>query len=234
MLWIGGYGPRFQAFFAALSFLRFDGESRPTYLPLTQAVGQFLANHRNEPMKTKMTIAILFVAIGLASCAPTEIAVPTSAFTSNNWQEYSSEFTSAIGTIHYSIRYPPDWYVYPGSTKSEPGLEAQTYIQDFERIGEVGGDTAGYQVAGTVRLEIYALPCAKTEEGCDPTGLSILAPNLSGVKNIEGRSGWTVWTVFLYKNDYRFSLEGYILGTPEDNDDLLKVLDEILSTVVVK
>jgi hypothetical protein len=37
--WTGGYAARFLSFFAALSFLRFDGESRPTHLPLTRAVG---------------------------------------------------------------------------------------------------------------------------------------------------------------------------------------------------
>lgn len=153
---------------------------------------------------------------------------------SDNWQEYSSEFTSNVGIIHYSLHYPQDWHVYPGSTKSEPGLEGQTYIQDFERIGTVGGDTSDYQLAGKVRLEIYALPCASVEEGCNPNGLAILTPNLSGVRKVENRSGWTVWTVFLYKKDYRLSLEGYMLGTSEQNHVLLDVLDEILSTVIIK
>jgi len=40
--WTGGYAPRFQAFFATLSFSRFEGESRPTHLPLTRAVGQIV------------------------------------------------------------------------------------------------------------------------------------------------------------------------------------------------
>lgn len=191
-------------------------------------------------MKTKTVIAMLLVAVILAACAPaakmipTERVVPTSTSTNEKWQEYSSKFTSEAGTIQYSLRYPQDWYVYPGSTRSEPGLEGQTYIQDFARIGAAGGDTSDYQVAGTVRLEIYALRCAITEEGCDPPGLSILAPNLSGVRKIETRSGWTVWTVFLYKKDYRLSLEGYMIGTPAQNNDLLKVLDKILSTVIVE
>ena len=30
MQWIGGYATRFLSFFVALSFFRFDGESRPT------------------------------------------------------------------------------------------------------------------------------------------------------------------------------------------------------------
>ena len=38
MAWTGGYAPRFLAFFVAWSFFRFDSESRPTHLPLTQAV----------------------------------------------------------------------------------------------------------------------------------------------------------------------------------------------------
>jgi hypothetical protein len=191
-------------------------------------------------MKVKTVVTVWLVAFILASCAPaanvipTETAVPTSTFTLDNWQKYSSKFMSNAGTIQYSLRYPQDWYVYPGSINSEPGLEGQTYIQDFVRIGDVGGDTSDYQVAGTVRLEIYALPCTVTEEGCDPLGLSILAPNLSGVKKIESRSGWTIWTVFLYKEDYRLSLEGYMIGTPEQNDNLIKDLDEILSTVVAQ
>ncbi len=191
-------------------------------------------------MKTKTIVTVLLIVINLASCAPaanviaTSIATQTSTITIENWQKYSSEFTSNIGAIHYSLRYPPDWYVYSGSTKSEPGLEGQTYIQDFERIGTVGGDTSDYQAAGKARLEIYALPCAIVEEGCNPKGLSILAPNLSGVKNVEERDGWTVWTVFLYQKGYRLSLDGYMLGASEQNNSSLKVLDEILSTVVIQ
>ena len=161
-------------------------------------------------------------------------ATPTTTFTSDNWQEYSSKFTSHVGTIQYNLRFPQGWYVYPGSTQSEPGLEGQTYIQDFMRIGNIGGDTSDYQVAGTVRLEIYAVPCAGNLESCDPPGLSILAPNSSGVKQIETLGGWTIWIVFLYKKDYRLSLQGYMIGTPEQNADLIKVLDKILSTVVIE
>ena len=191
-------------------------------------------------MKTKSIVTVWLVVFIFVSCtpvvkiAPTETVAPISTFSFDDWKEYSSKFTSDVGTIQYSLHYPQDWYVYPGSTKSEPGLEGQTYIQDFVRIGEVGGDTSDYQAAGTVRLEIYALPCAITEEGCNPAGLSILIPNLSGVKEIENRSGWTVWTVFLYTKNYRLSLNGYMIGTPERNDNLIKVLDKILSTVVIK
>lgn len=191
-------------------------------------------------MRTKTFVAILIIAYGVASCAPatkvvaTKMATPISTFTFEDWRQYSSEFTANIGTIHYSLRYPQDWYVYPGSTKSEPGLEGQTYLQDFERLGTVGSDTSDYQVAGKVRLEIYALPCAVVQEGCNPKGLSILASDLSGEKKVEERDGWTVWTVFLYQKDYRLSLEGYMLGTPEQNAGSLKVLDQILSTVIIK
>jgi hypothetical protein len=38
--WAGGYAARFQAFFVAFGFLRFDGESHPTHLPLTLTVGR--------------------------------------------------------------------------------------------------------------------------------------------------------------------------------------------------
>ena len=48
--WTGGYAPRFQAFFSALGFFRFDGESHPTppdracrdHLPLTPTVSWLL------------------------------------------------------------------------------------------------------------------------------------------------------------------------------------------------
>ena len=36
----GGWAARFSAFFVALSFLHFDGESHPTPTALTQAVGR--------------------------------------------------------------------------------------------------------------------------------------------------------------------------------------------------
>jgi hypothetical protein len=37
--WTGGYVPHFLSVFAALSFSRFDGSSRPSHLPLTLTVG---------------------------------------------------------------------------------------------------------------------------------------------------------------------------------------------------
>ncbi len=40
--WTGGYAPRFQAFFSALGFFRFDSESQPTHLPLTLTVSLLL------------------------------------------------------------------------------------------------------------------------------------------------------------------------------------------------
>jgi hypothetical protein len=191
-------------------------------------------------MKAKTFVFVLLVAFILAACTPaakvasTERPVPTSTFTPDNWKGYSSKFTSNVGTIEYSLRYPRDWVVYPGSTRSEPGLEGQTYIQNFVRVGEAGGDTSEYQVAGTVRLEIYALPCAITAEGCDTQGLLSLVSGVPGVRKVENRDGWTIWTVFLYTKDYRFSLDGYMPGTPEQNNENIQTLDEILSTVVIK
>jgi hypothetical protein len=35
--WTGGYAARFLAFFLALGFFRFEGESQPSHLPLTLA-----------------------------------------------------------------------------------------------------------------------------------------------------------------------------------------------------
>jgi hypothetical protein len=186
-------------------------------------------------MNIKNIFTVWFVAFILSSYAPvatvvpTQTAVPISTFSDDNWLEYSSIFTSNIGSVEYSLRYPKDWYVYPGSTMSEPGLEGQTYIQSYVRIDDNNSD---YQPAGTVKLAIYALPCAGTEEGCDITGLLTLASDLPGVLKIDYRDGWTVWTVFLCTKDYRFSLDGYMPGTPIQNNDLIKVLDEILSTVV--
>lgn len=40
--WTGGYAARFEAFFVALGFLRFSGESPPAHLPLTPAVAQLV------------------------------------------------------------------------------------------------------------------------------------------------------------------------------------------------
>jgi hypothetical protein len=42
--WTGGYAPRFQAFFVALDFFRFDSESRPSHLRLTHSVGRLNQN----------------------------------------------------------------------------------------------------------------------------------------------------------------------------------------------
>ena len=39
----GGYAPRFLSFIVALSVSRFDGDSRPSHLPLTRAVGTLTA-----------------------------------------------------------------------------------------------------------------------------------------------------------------------------------------------
>ena len=38
MQWAGGYAARYFGISVALSFSRFDGDSRPSHLPLTPAV----------------------------------------------------------------------------------------------------------------------------------------------------------------------------------------------------
>jgi hypothetical protein len=58
-----GYAPRFLAIFAALSFSRFDGESRPSHLPLTLTVGHL---SREETRKSKFTESKGYVDDGYA------------------------------------------------------------------------------------------------------------------------------------------------------------------------
>lgn len=41
--WPGEDAPRFLSVFLVLSFFRFDGESRPTHLPLTHTVSPLIA-----------------------------------------------------------------------------------------------------------------------------------------------------------------------------------------------
>ena len=61
-------------------------------------------------MKTKNNVMVWLVVFILVSCAPaakvapTETAVPISTLTSDNWKEFSSKFTSDVGTIQYSLR----------------------------------------------------------------------------------------------------------------------------------
>ena len=54
--WTGGYAPRFLSISVALSFYRFDGESQPTHLPLTQAVGWLGMNNNVNFMQYPILI----------------------------------------------------------------------------------------------------------------------------------------------------------------------------------
>lgn len=162
------------------------------------------------------------------------------AFTpSDDWQEYSSEYTytaryspdGSTGFLKYSLRYPAGWFLYPGSTISEPGLEGQTYLMNFERVGT----DMWYQplTAGRVQIAIYALPCF-TSDQCRTdvpelqTGVfvyrKIVEPN-----PING----TTWEVIINAKGFRLSLTGYMPGASEDNADLIETLDQILSTVKI-
>jgi len=145
--------------------------------------------------------------------------------------EYSFRYPSEVGTIEYSLRYPSGWYVYPGSTKIAPGLGSETFIQSFPRTGD---SNSGYQPSDSIKVEIYALPCAVTENGCDPNGLTFITENLQGTRTLQYLDGKTVWTVFLYTKNYRFMLQGYLKGEHDENSELIKILDEIASTVVIK
>ena len=193
---------------------------------------------------------------GTATPAPTVTPAPfvIPAFTPPaDWQEYSSEYTYAshfspdgrTGFLKYSLHYPAGWFLYPGSTISEPGLEGQTYIMNFERVGT----DMGYQPqsVGTVKLAFYAIPCRGTQEGCRTDlpeispGVYILrevkySPILESNENLDydlGLSDWTIWSAGLYARGFIFGLSGYMPGKPEDNTTLIESLDQILSTVKI-
>ncbi len=161
---------------------------------------------------------------------------PTPNLPPSAWPEYSSEYkysnryTLESGFLKYSFRYPPGWYVYPGSTISEPGLEGETYIQNFERIGTDWWYEP--QSVGTVKLSLYALPCKHSMDSC-PTGLPELVPDLPGHQEVDVISDWTVWRTSLYKRGFVIYLSGYMIGTPEENAELIKTLNKLLSTFVV-
>jgi len=189
-------------------------------------------------MKIKKKIAVVWlVAAILTSCvpaakvAPTETAALRWGISTDNWKEYSSKFTSDVGTIEYTLLYPPAWYIYPGSTRIDLRLAGQTYIQSFARTLD---NNSGYPVTGEVQLAVNALPCAIIDNNCDTKGLPILASNLPGKRQIDVYDDWTVWSVYLYTKDYSISLEGRMSGSPDKNNDNIEILDRILSTVVVK
>ena len=188
-------------------------------------------------------IKIIFFSIFLSSCAPTsatEIFSPptsTPVVIPEGWQEYSSEFTSDTGNLHYTLYHPSHWYVYPSSTTTvNLGSEDVTTIQSFARAG-----ISGFQEPGTIKFHIYALPCESTQEGCNTDNLTLIAPGLPGEKKVkegsyitpEGESFTTYWTVRIIFKDYSFGLTGFMAGTPDENVDQIEILDQILSTLVL-
>lgn len=184
---------------------------------------------------------ILFAFVLISSCSPFSPTNENAAqrIIPEGWQEYANEFTSSIGSLQYSLYYPPKWYVYPaGTTEVNPGSDDLTYIQSYARIGT--GDS-GFQKPGTIKLRIFALPCNSTEEGCDTGSLSTLASNLPGERKVEElsyatstRTSTTYWKARILFNDYSFYLQGVLSGTPEENVDQIAILDQILSTLVIK
>lgn len=163
---------------------------------------------------------------------------PTPNSTPGIWPEFSSEITyansfngSVVGPLHFTITYPSDWYLYPGYTVTHPGEFLQgTFIQNFKRIDDVPDESLS--VFGSIMLIINAAPCDVTEQGC-PTDLPLLSSGLPGTRDIRYQSSnnYTYWDAYLYAKDMQFGLHGYMLGTPEENAELIKTLDEILATV---
>ncbi|MBI5962072.1 MAG: hypothetical protein HY863_01230 [Chloroflexi bacterium] len=66
-------------------------------------------------------------------------------------------------------------------------------------------------------------------------GLPLLSPGFPGTQEVrlDEFNHLTYWNTFLYINDMQFAMYGVMFGTPEENVDLIKTLDEILATVVV-
>ncbi|MEW6713227.1 MAG: hypothetical protein AB1403_25630, partial [Candidatus Riflebacteria bacterium] len=163
---------------------------------------------------------------------------PTPNPTSAAWPEFSSEFiyqedeVAFAGTLHFAFRYPPDWYLYPSKVKKvAPGGGGRIYLQSFEWIGN-DPEYSPWPAEKAVRLTFYALPCNITEQGC-PVELSDLAAEYPGNQEIiyHDIDGWTTWTTFLFVNGFRFMLQAYMPGTPEENAELIQILEEILATV---
>lgn len=188
-------------------------------------------------------IKILFFSIFLSSCvrtSATEVFSPptsTPVVIPEGWQEYSSEFTSDTGNLHYTLYYPSHWYVYPSSTTAvNPGSEDLTTIQSFART-----NISGFQDPGTIKFHIYALPCESTQEGCDTSNLTMIVQGLTGEKKVEegsyitpeGESLTTYWTIRIIFKDYSFGLTGFMACTPNENVDQIEILDQILSTLVL-
>ncbi len=169
-----------------------------------------------------------------AMLAPQATRLVSGDFSSSpaSWKTYASWFESSAGTIHYRIGYPPDWHLYPGSTLSQPGLEGQTSIQNYERPANSLPDEN--PLPGQVRLDIYALPCVSVGEADCRVERAILAANLPGERSVEYMSdGYTVWRVYLYTGIYRITLDGYMKGLPSENAAEITTLDRILATLIV-
>lgn len=163
---------------------------------------------------------------------------PTPNSTPGAWSEFTSEFSypenlkpTYSGTIHYSIRYPADWFLYPGYTIVFLGNEwGGTYIQNYERIGETPEQPT--LTPGKVQLKVYtAGPCTSAIGKPCPTDLPLLSNGIPGIQEIEQQNGFTYWGVSLYAQDYQFGLIAAMPGTPEENAELIQILEEILATV---
>lgn len=164
---------------------------------------------------------------------------PTPNSTPGAWPEFSSQFTFTrrlpdgivVGPLYYSVRYPPDWYLYPGPTVIYAGEARGTDIQNYK--GVTNQESLRLE-AGRAHLMLIARACNSTEQGC-PVGLPLLSPGFPGTQEVrlDEFNHLTYWNTFLYINDMQFAMYGVMFGTPEENVDLIKTLDEILATVVV-
>jgi hypothetical protein len=161
---------------------------------------------------------------------------PTPNSTPGVWPEFSSSVTyfnffdgTEAGPLHFSLRYPPDWYLYPGYTVVSPGLEWQgTYIQNYERSGDPDQPSL---TPGKVQLYTGMGPCLRNLGRECPLDSPLLSPGLPGVKNISEHDHFTFWAVELYKGEFFFEIYAAMPGTREENTELLQILDEILATV---
>jgi len=195
----------------------------------------------SSDMKVKfgypLCLVCLFFTV-FSGCAKTEpsvslpTATPTAKIIESNWAEFLSYFISDVGKIEYSFQYPAEWYIYPGSTRSVPGLEDETVIQSFPRENS----NIDYQPPDSIRLKIYAFPCAITQEGCNVSSLDTIpiTESMDGTKTIQYIAGNTVWTVFLYTESYRFMMQGYLIGEYDESSEQIRLLDKIASTVEIK
>lgn len=161
---------------------------------------------------------------------------PTPNSTPGAWSEFFSSVTYANysfgiieGPLHFSIRYPPDWYLYPGYTVISAGAEWQgTYIQNYERSGDPDQPPLA---PGNVQLHTGMGPCLRSLGRECPLDSPLLSPGLPGAKNIYERDHFTFWEVELYKGEFLFAIDAAMPGTPEENAELIQILEEILATV---